>query len=145
MKGIGQPEQINQELVKKIKARTSGSREVSYYVDGILSGNRTILSQAITLVESSRADHKRQAMEIISACLKHFCEGRRAQSTGHRGQGTGQRAKGTGRRAQGAGRRRNIFYVFFDRRSFFKGGHPLSIVHPYRHYGSSRGWKEYLH
>src|SRR5512139_2171300 len=70
MQGIDQPGQINQEMARKIKVRKSGSHEVSYYVNGILSGNRTILSQAITLIESSLPKHKEKAQEIIAECLK---------------------------------------------------------------------------
>jgi LAO/AO transport system kinase len=40
------------------------------YIGGILSGDRVVLSRAITLVESSRADHQKMAGEIISSCLK---------------------------------------------------------------------------
>jgi LAO/AO transport system kinase len=69
MEGIEQPGQINQEMVKKIKVRRSGGQEVSYYVSGILSGNRTILSQAITLIESSLPKHQEKAQEIIEECL----------------------------------------------------------------------------
>ena len=70
MDGVEQPDQVNQEMVKKIKAGKSGSHEVSYYVNGILSGNRTILSQAITLIESSLARHQEKAQEIIAECLR---------------------------------------------------------------------------
>ena len=34
------------------------------YIAGIRAGNRTILSRAITLAESTRADHKQLAEEI---------------------------------------------------------------------------------
>ena len=44
---------------------------VSAYVDGILSGNRVVLSQAITLVESTRREHQLLAQAIIDACLPH--------------------------------------------------------------------------
>jgi LAO/AO transport system kinase len=71
MGGVEQPSPINQEMVRKIKVRKSGSHEVSYYVNGILSGNRTILSQAITLIESSLARHQEKAQEIIEECLKN--------------------------------------------------------------------------
>ena len=40
-------------------------------MEGILSGNRTILSQAITLIESSLPQHQEQAQEIIAECLRH--------------------------------------------------------------------------
>ncbi len=41
------------------------------YVEGILNRNITILSQAITLVESCNPDHYAQAQEIIERCLPH--------------------------------------------------------------------------
>lgn len=39
------------------------------YIDGILSGDRTILAQAITLVESSRAADRDLAEQIVERCL----------------------------------------------------------------------------
>jgi LAO/AO transport system kinase len=44
---------------------------VSDYVDGILRGNHVVLSQAITLVESTRRDHELLAQAIIETCLPH--------------------------------------------------------------------------
>ncbi|MFU8844786.1 MAG: methylmalonyl Co-A mutase-associated GTPase MeaB, partial [Bacteroidales bacterium] len=42
---------------------------VKTYVEGIRSGNRSLLSQAITLVESSLPKHQSVAQEIIEQCL----------------------------------------------------------------------------
>ncbi|WP_018127333.1 methylmalonyl Co-A mutase-associated GTPase MeaB [Balneola vulgaris] len=39
------------------------------YIDGIKSGNRALLSRAITRVESTRADHRELAQAIIEGCL----------------------------------------------------------------------------
>ena len=39
------------------------------YVEGILAGDITVLSQAITLVESNLPEHYEQAQEIIERCL----------------------------------------------------------------------------
>jgi LAO/AO transport system kinase len=44
---------------------------VSAYLDGILRGDRVVLSQAITLVESTRRDHQLLAQAIIAGCLPH--------------------------------------------------------------------------
>ena len=41
------------------------------YVEGILAGNITTLSQAITLVESNNPAHYAQAQQIIERCLPH--------------------------------------------------------------------------
>ena len=40
-------------------------------VDGILKGNVTILSQAVTLVESVNPDHHAKAQEVIEKCLPY--------------------------------------------------------------------------
>jgi LAO/AO transport system kinase len=70
MEGIEQPGQINTEVLKKIKARKRAQHTAQELVDGILAGNRTLLSKAITLVESSLPAHQEQAQEVIAACLK---------------------------------------------------------------------------
>ena len=70
MDGIEPPSQINDELVGKLKIRKSKNLSSKEYVDGIISGNRTLLSQAITLIESSLPSHQQKAREIISECMK---------------------------------------------------------------------------
>ncbi|NTW51917.1 MAG: methylmalonyl Co-A mutase-associated GTPase MeaB [Chlorobiaceae bacterium] len=42
---------------------------VDEFVEGIRGGNRNIMSQAITLVESSRPDHEKRAHAILDRCL----------------------------------------------------------------------------
>jgi LAO/AO transport system kinase len=59
----------------------------SAYVEGILAGNRVVLSQAITLVESTRADHRDLAQHIIEACLPHAGKSIRIGITGTPGVG----------------------------------------------------------
>jgi len=70
MKGIKQPGQINTELVGKFKSRKTKNLPVNVYVDGLVAGNRMILSQAITLVESSLHKDQEKAQEVIAECLK---------------------------------------------------------------------------
>lgn len=63
--GVENQPVVNPYFVRK-KKRALTTEE---YVEGILQGNITTLSQAITLVESSNPDHYAQAQEIIeSAC-----------------------------------------------------------------------------
>ncbi|MCR9144106.1 MAG: methylmalonyl Co-A mutase-associated GTPase MeaB [bacterium] len=57
------------------------------YIDGIRAGNRTILSRAITLAESTRADHKRLAEEIIETLLPETGKSIRIGITGVPGVG----------------------------------------------------------
>lgn len=51
------------------KAKKSSLKSAEEYVKGILSGNRTSLSQAITLIESSREDHRELSEQILEQCL----------------------------------------------------------------------------
>ena len=48
-------------------------REISTadMVEGIIKGDVTILSQAVTLVESVNPDHQQKAQEVIEKCLPH--------------------------------------------------------------------------
>src|SRR5258708_14215183 len=58
-----------------------------HVLDRILSGDRTALAQAITLVESSRPDHNERARELIEACLPHTGKSVRLGITGIPGVG----------------------------------------------------------
>lgn len=69
-KGIEQPSSVNPYLKKKPLARKK-ELTVGQYVDGILQGNITILSQAVTLVESVKPEHQAIAQQVIEKCLPH--------------------------------------------------------------------------
>jgi LAO/AO transport system kinase len=60
---------------------------VPEYVEGILKGNITILSQAVTLIESSIQEHQLLAQEIIEKCLPHTGQSVRVGFTGVPGAG----------------------------------------------------------
>ncbi len=45
------------------------TRSVDEYIDGIQNGNKTLLSRAITLIESNNPDHQKAGEEILEACL----------------------------------------------------------------------------
>ncbi len=70
MQGIDQPSQINEEAIRKLRVGKHKSLSVEEFVNGIREGNRTILSKAITLIESSLHAHQEKAQEIIAECLK---------------------------------------------------------------------------
>ena len=69
MKGIEQPSRINEEAIRKLRSGKHKPMSVEDFVLGIREGNRTILSKAITLIESSLHTHKEKAQEIIAQCL----------------------------------------------------------------------------
>ncbi len=66
--GVEQNSAINTQGLQRFKNRGS-SLSLDEYVNGIKSGNRTILSRAITLIESTKADHRELAQDIIEQCL----------------------------------------------------------------------------
>ena len=57
------------------------------YVDGIIKGNRAILGQAVTLVESTAERHQAIAQEVIEKCLPYSGNSRRIGITGVPGAG----------------------------------------------------------
>ena len=67
--GIEQPSSVNADYLKQIKANKQALLTLDAFVEGILSGNRTILSKAITLIESSLSEHQKLAQQIIEKCL----------------------------------------------------------------------------
>jgi len=68
-KGIEQPVSFNPEALKRLKKSDLELHKVKEYFEGITSGNRMILSKAITLIESSLNRHQLIAQEIIDQCL----------------------------------------------------------------------------
>ena len=61
-KGIEQPSSVNPYLKRKPKKR---QLSVAEFVEGIVKGDVTILSQAVTLVESVKPEHQAVSQEII--------------------------------------------------------------------------------
>ena len=83
-KGVVQPPSVNPYLKKRVR---SNAYTVAEYVEGILAGDRVILSQAVTLVESSRPEHQETAQAIIEQCLPHSGKAIRVGITGVPGAG----------------------------------------------------------
>lgn len=67
--GVKQPSIVNPYLNRKNFQRREMS--VGEMVEGILKGNITILSQAVTLVESVNPAHQSKAQEVIEKCLPY--------------------------------------------------------------------------
>jgi LAO/AO transport system kinase len=63
------------------------SISVEDYAKGVLEGNRTTLAQAITLVESTRAEHRDKAQRLLVELLPHSGQAHRIGITGVPGVG----------------------------------------------------------
>ena len=68
--GIEQPSSVNPYL-KNRPRRKKRELSVSDYVEGIVTGDVTVLSQAVTLVESVKPEHQAVAQEVIEKCLPY--------------------------------------------------------------------------
>ncbi len=66
--GVDHQEMVNPYLSKMRKKRTR-LYTPGEYVDGILKGDVTMLSQAVTLIESTLPEHQAVAQEVIEKCL----------------------------------------------------------------------------
>ena len=71
-KGIEQPDIVNNSYLARMKALKKPEPTVEELVSGILEGNRTLLSRAITLVESILPAHQDKAQAIIERCLPYW-------------------------------------------------------------------------
>ena len=81
--GIEQPTQVNPNLTRHKRRVLS----LDDYVEGILKGDRVILSRAITMIESANPDHFEMAQAIIERCLPHSGNSLRVGITGVPGVG----------------------------------------------------------
>src|SRR5574344_558244 len=82
--GVTQPPIVNPYLKPRRRKRILTAAE---YVEGILKGNITILSKAVTLVESQKAEDYALAQEVIEKCLPYSGKSKRIGITGVPGAG----------------------------------------------------------
>ncbi len=102
------------------KRRKKRALTTEEYVAGILAGNITVLSQAITLVESSNPAHYAQAQEIIERCLPHAGKSVRIGITGVPGAGKSTFIEAIG--GMVAGMRHKLAVLAIDPSSERSGG-----------------------
>ena len=87
-KGIEQPDAVNAESVHRFLRKYQRKElSIGQYCEGILQGNRTILSRAVTLIESNKQDHQKIAQQIIRHCLPFSGKSVRIGITGVPGAG----------------------------------------------------------
>jgi LAO/AO transport system kinase len=85
--GIEQPPSVDPKAAQRFIRKKRALLPAADYISAILAGNRMILSRAITLIESHRADHADIAQEIITGCLPHAGRSVRIGITGVPGVG----------------------------------------------------------
>jgi len=86
-KGIKQPPQVSKDAAERFSQIRANAIDVQEYVQGIVEGKRSLLSKAITLVESTLPKHQALAQVIITGCLPHSGKSVRVGITGVPGVG----------------------------------------------------------
>lgn len=86
-KGIEQPAQTNDEAIKRLKVERISMPTFDNLLQGILNGDRVLLSRAITLIESAKPEHQKMAQDLIAACLPYSGKSIRIGVTGVPGVG----------------------------------------------------------
>lgn len=101
-----------------------GTHRAETYVEGIAAGDIPVLSRAITLSESTLAEHRKLAREIIEGCLPRSGKSVRVGITGIPGVGKSSFIESLGLRlARGSGRK--IAVLAIDPTSSETGGSVL--------------------
>lgn len=85
--GIEPPPAINPDAAHKFSRAGLKTLDIDSYLQGILIGNRVVLSKAITLIESTLPQHQELAQAIIEKCLPHSGNSIRVGITGVPGVG----------------------------------------------------------
>lgn len=67
--GVPQPSSVNKDALEKLRKSRKRMPSLAAFIQGIKNGDRTILSQAITLIESALPEHQLLSQELIKACL----------------------------------------------------------------------------
>lgn len=85
--GIPQPPSINESAINTLRNKKKAILTVDEYFNGIVNFNRTVFSQAITLLESSLTDHQLIAQQLVAKCLPFSGKSIRIGITGVPGAG----------------------------------------------------------
>ena len=109
--GIEQPPAVNPDALAAIRRNKPKPLTVEQYVEGILSGNITILSKAITLIESLREEHNNMAQQIVERCLPSSGNSIRIGITGVPGAGKSTFIEAFGKMLTGAGKKLAVLAI----------------------------------
>lgn len=102
---------LNPNLNHQSTSARQRTRSTEEYVTGILDGDRVTLSRAITLLESTRPDHRETARTVVEQCLPHSGESIRVAITGVPGVGKSTFIETLGQRLVAEGHRLAVLTV----------------------------------
>ncbi len=120
MQGIAQPEAIDINSARRFIQKKKKNISVDELVNGIIAGNKTSLSSAITLIESVHPKHRDIAEQIIEKCLPYASNSTRIGITGVPGVGKSTFIEALGMYLTGKGH--NLAVLAIDPSSQHSGG-----------------------
>jgi LAO/AO transport system kinase len=109
--GVDHPGSLNPDAVSRLRNAKKKQPDPTVLLDGILNGDIGMLSQAITLVESSLHQHEQQAQELVAACLPHAGNSFRLGITGVPGAGKSTFIEALGKHIIGLGKRLAVLAI----------------------------------
>lgn len=107
--GVEEPSSVNPYVDFKKKKKRELS--VDEYVEGIISGNRVILSRAITMIESVNPEHFAISQAIIEKCLPYSDKSIRIGITGVPGVGKSTFIESVGKHITSLGHRLAVLAI----------------------------------
>jgi len=101
--GVDQPASLNEAALSKIRGKKPTPPSIEELIAGVIGFNRSIFSQAITLVESSLPEHQSKAQAVIEQCLPRSGHSIRIGITGVPGVGKSTFIEAFGKHLTGRG------------------------------------------
>lgn len=109
--GVSQPPVVNPAAASFFEKNQARVYDAQAYIEGIRSGNVSILSQAITLVESTHPNHHQIARKVLEACRPLSGNSIRIGITGVPGVGKSTFIEAFGASLTGAGSRLAVLAI----------------------------------
>jgi LAO/AO transport system kinase len=109
--GVDRPDAIHPEAHQKLRQHRKQLLKAEEYIQGILEGDRSLLSQAITIIESSLPGHTELSRDIIKGCLPHSGNSVRIGITGVPGVGKSSFIEALGKRITESGKRLAVLAI----------------------------------
>ena len=109
--GVNQPDSLNHDSLEHVARLRKKQPTAIELVRGILAGDKTALSRAITLVESTNPKHLEKANEVIAQCLPHADKSVRIGITGVPGVGKSTFIEAFGKHLTGLGHKVAVLAV----------------------------------
>jgi LAO/AO transport system kinase len=110
-RGVEQPPSVNPNVREAFRSRRRMKISPDRLMDGVLKGNISLLSQAITLIESSLPGHQEAASELVEECLPFSGKSIRIGITGVPGVGKSTFIERFGKLFTGNGRKLAVLAI----------------------------------